>query len=103
MCFITKPAGWTEWKDITVRDPDWMPIKPLGEYLFSVQTGPQYSGRILGIRFFLRSDESDDEGGLVNINVPPATGKKVFALELDPLTWTQKRKEQKCRNTMRLQ
>ena len=82
---LQNSAGWTEWEDITVRDPNWMPIKPLGEYLFSVQTGPQDSNRILGIRFFLRSDESDDEGGLVNINVPPATGKTVFPLESDPL------------------
>ena len=67
-------AGWTEWEDITVRDPNWMPIKPLGEYLFSVQTGPQHLDRILGIRFYLRSDENDDEGALVNINVPPASG-----------------------------
>ncbi|KAL5272210.1 hypothetical protein ACHWQZ_G000440 [Mnemiopsis leidyi] len=76
-------TGWTEWEDITVRDPNWMPIKPLGEYLFSVQTGPQHLDRILGIRFYLRSDENDDEGALVNINVPPASGGQGMLLAVD--------------------
>ena len=67
-------AGWTEWEDVTERET-WVAITPLEEYLFSVQTN--IVAFTQGIRLYMRSDESDSAGILVNINIPVNSGEKL--------------------------
>ncbi|KAL5267301.1 hypothetical protein ACHWQZ_G004369 [Mnemiopsis leidyi] len=67
-CFFS--PEWTEWKEITDsdRDPNWMPVFPHNEILFSVETN--IVGYKQGIRFYVRSSVDDVTGTLVNINIP---------------------------------
>ena len=62
-------TGWTEWKEITIRD-DWMEITPLDGYLFSVQTDIALDYGT-GIRFYVNTDPLT----IININIPENSGE----------------------------